>query len=290
MLGVARTRFRSPAPPALTFAFDLEPGCRVYGMSVGSLRISELAELAEVPVSTLRYYERIGLLPSPERLLNGYRVYDESAVEHLAFIGRAKRMGVPLEQVSELIDLWSNGGCRPLQARIRSFLAEKINGVRSQRLELAEFERQLEGLLGRLDNAVGAPGLCDLDCACVHLDVYDDALSTCSRFPTVSRGDVSCTLELDAQAERLAQWHGLLSHGLIEGAGHGVRVSFARSVEIAERLARLSSLEVGCCNFFAFKIEITALEVVLHVEVPDRPEARALCQMVFGPLPDTTDQ
>jgi DNA-binding transcriptional MerR regulator len=75
-------------------------------MAVGSMRISELAERAEVPVSTLRYYERIGLLPSPERLLNGYRVYDESAIEHLAFIGRAKRMGVPLEQVSELIELW----------------------------------------------------------------------------------------------------------------------------------------------------------------------------------------
>jgi MerR family transcriptional regulator, copper efflux regulator len=90
---------------------DLEPGFRVYGVPVRSLQISELAELAEVPVSTLRYYERIGLLPSPDRSLNGYRVYDESAVEHLAFIARAKRMGVPLEQVSELIELWSTGGC-----------------------------------------------------------------------------------------------------------------------------------------------------------------------------------
>jgi MerR family transcriptional regulator, copper efflux regulator len=90
---------------------DLEPGFRLYGVPVRSLQISELAELAEVPVSTLRYYERIGLLPSPDRSLNGYRVYDESAVEHLAFIARAKRMGVPLEQVSELIELWSTGGC-----------------------------------------------------------------------------------------------------------------------------------------------------------------------------------
>jgi MerR family transcriptional regulator, copper efflux regulator len=257
-------------------------------MPVGSLRISELAELAEVPVSTLRYYERIGLLPSPDRLLNGYRVYDDSAVEHLAFIGRAKRMGVPLEQVSELIELWSTGGCRPLQERIRSFLAEKINEVRAQRLELAEFEHQLEGLLGRLDNSDSSSGLCDLDCACVHLDDRDDAVSTCSRFPTMSRGDVSCSLEHDAQAERVEQWRTLIAHGQVEASGNGLRIVFDRSTEIAERVGRLSAEEVSCCSFFAFRIEISASVVVLDVVVPDQPEARALCERVFGPLPETT--
>jgi DNA-binding transcriptional MerR regulator len=158
---------------------------------VGSLRISELAELAEVPVSTLRYYERIGLLPEPERLENGYRVYDEAALEHLAFIGRAKKLGVPLEQVSELIELWSTGGCRPLKARIRTFLVEKIDEVQAQRLELAHFEDQLEGLLERLDTSDASQSLCDLDCACVHLDARDEALPTCSRFPTVARGEVA---------------------------------------------------------------------------------------------------
>ena len=117
-------------------------------MPVGSIRISELAELAEVPVSTLRYYERIGLLPFTAQIGQRIWAYDESAVEHLAFISRAKRMGVPLDQVSELIELWSTGGCRPLQDRIGSFLAEKIAEVRDQRLELAAFENQLEGLLG----------------------------------------------------------------------------------------------------------------------------------------------
>jgi DNA-binding transcriptional MerR regulator len=259
-------------------------------MAVGSLRISELAELAEVPVSTLRYYERIGLLPSPDRLMNGYRVYDESAVEHLAFIARAKRMGVPLEQVSELIELWSTGGCRPLQDRIRSFLAEKITEVRDQRLELAEFERQLDGLLGRLDNSADASGLCDLDCACVHLDDGDDSMSACSRFPTVSRGEVSCSLKVDAQAERVEKWHDLIVHGQVEASGRGMRITFERSTEIAERLGRLSAEEVSCCSFFTFRTEISALGIVLHVDVPDQPEAQAMCHMVFGPLPETTSR
>jgi MerR family copper efflux transcriptional regulator len=107
-------------------------------MNVDKLRISQLAERADVPVSTVRYYERIGLLAPPERLNNGYRVYDESAAEHLAFIGRAKRMGVPLEEVSELIELWSTGGCRPLQDRIRAFLGGRIIEVRAQRRERHE--------------------------------------------------------------------------------------------------------------------------------------------------------
>jgi DNA-binding transcriptional MerR regulator len=253
---------------------------------VGSLRISELAELAEVPVSTLRYYERIGLLPAPRRLQNGYRVYDEAAIEQLAFISRAKRMGVPLEQVSELIELWSTGGCRPFQERISSFLVEKVTEVRTQRRELADFERQLEGLLGRLDSSVSSPGLCDLDCACVHLDDGEEAVSTCSRFPTVSRGDLSCTLEQDDQAERINQWRELIAHGEVEAADHGLRVSFDRSAEIAERVARLSADEVACCSFFSFSIEISALVVVLLVRVPESPDARAMCEIVFGPIPE----
>jgi MerR family copper efflux transcriptional regulator len=228
---------------------------------VGSLRISELAELAEVPVSTLRYYERIGLLPAPRRLQNGYRVYDEAAIEQLAFISRAKRMGVPLEQVSELIELWSTGGCRPFQERISSFLVEKVTEVRTQRRELADFERQLEGLLGRLDSSVSSPGLCD-------------------------RGDLSCTLEQDDQAERINQWRELIAHGEVEAADHGLRVSFDRSAEIAERVARLSADEVACCSFFSFSIEISALVVVLLVRVPEFPDARAMCEIVFGPIPE----
>ena len=253
---------------------------------MGALRISELAQLAAMPVSTLRYYERIGLLPAPDRSQNGYRVYDESAIEHLAFIGRAKRMGVPLDEVSELIELWSTGGCRPLQERIRSFLTEKITAVRAQRLELAEFERQLEGLVGRLDTSAGSSGLCDLDCSCVHLDSDDDTITTCARFPTMSRGETSCALEEDARAERVAEWRDLIAQGEVEQFEDGLRVAFDRSTEITEQIARLCAEEVQCCSFFTFNIEITVLGIALRVGVPDRPEAKALSTMIFGPRPE----
>ena len=253
---------------------------------MGSLRISELAERADVPVSTLRYYERVGLLPLPGRSPNGYRFYDESAVEHLAFIGRAKRMGVPLEQVSELIELWSTGGCGPLQERIRSFLGSKIAEVRTQRTELAAFERQLESLFGRLENADGAPGPCQLDCACVHLDVGEIPDSGCTRFPTASREDVACTLPHDSQAARLDQWRDLLVDGTIEQAGHRLRITFTMSAGLAARLAGLCESEVACCSFFTFGMEISAGEIALVVEMPAVPEAQALAEMVFGSLPE----
>jgi MerR family copper efflux transcriptional regulator len=267
-------------------SLDLEPGSRVYGMSMGSLHISDLAERADVPVSTLRYYERIGLLPSPERSQNGYRLYDESAIEHLAFIGRAKRMGVPLEQVAELIELWSTGGCRPLQARIRSFLATKVAEIRLQRTELAEFEEQLENLFGRLEKTDGSPGLCDLDCACVHLDVGEDAGGGCARFPTASRGDIVCALPQDERSQRVEQWRDVLVGAAVEGTSDGMRIRFPKGAGMAERVARLCESEVACSSFFEFTMEIAVGEVELIVRLPDQPEARALAEMVFGPLPE----
>ena len=249
------------------------------------MRISELAERTDVPVSTLRYYERIGLLAPPGRSPNGYRLYDESAVEHVEFVGRAKRMGVPLDQISELIELWSTAGCRPLQERIRSFLGTKIAEVRTQRTELAVFERQLESLFGRFENTDGSPGLCDPDCACVHLDVEEVTDAGRSRFPMTSRQEVACTLGRDAQAERVNQWRDVLAEGTVDEFGHGLRIAFKLSPGIAERLVRLCESEVACCSFFEFRIEISAGEVALVVGMPDGPEARALAEGVFGPLP-----
>jgi DNA-binding transcriptional MerR regulator len=251
---------------------------------VGSLRISELAQRAEVPVSTVRYYERIGLMPSPARSPNGYRVYDESAVEHLAFISRAKTMGVPLEQVSELIALWSTGGCRSLQDRIRSFLVEKIGALRSQKLELTEFEQQLAELLGRLGGVVGSPGLCDLDYECVHLETDREAIA-CARFPTVSQGRVTCTLEQEDQVARVVEWQELVSLGAVEATRGGLRILFAPSDGLAERVARLSAAEAGCCSFFGFRIDVSARALVLEVAIPDDDEARRLAAALFGATP-----
>ncbi len=136
------------------------------------LRVAELAESAGLAPSTVRYYERVGLLSPARRATNGYRVFDESALEELAFIARAKGIGMTLEDIAQLVAAWPNGECRSLQARLRRFLVERIAQVHDQLDELGAFERQLQAVLGRLAARDPGPERCGKGCGCeTDLDV-----------------------------------------------------------------------------------------------------------------------
>lgn len=78
---------------------------------VSPLTVSKLAEEVGTSSDTVRYYERIGLLPAPERSPAGYRLYDNDAVERVRFIKRAKRFGLRLEEVGELLAISERGMC-----------------------------------------------------------------------------------------------------------------------------------------------------------------------------------
>ena len=71
------------------------------------------AQAAELGLSpdTLRYYERLGLLPPPPRTAGGYRLYGAEAAERLSFISGAKRMGLRLADIKELLDVRDRGQC-----------------------------------------------------------------------------------------------------------------------------------------------------------------------------------
>ena len=64
-----------------------------------ALTTSDVARLAGVNKQTLRYYERRGLLPRPERNTSGHRLYDPVAVVRLRFIKRAQDLGFVLEEI-----------------------------------------------------------------------------------------------------------------------------------------------------------------------------------------------
>lgn len=74
-----------PPEPALEIGLDLEPRFKVYSRPMTSYRISDAARRTGLPTSTLRYYERIGLLPESARTDAGYRAYEERALDRLAF-------------------------------------------------------------------------------------------------------------------------------------------------------------------------------------------------------------
>ena len=75
------------------------------------MRISQVADHAGIAPSTVRYYERIGLVPRPGRTPSGYRDYDEDAAARLLFVTRAKRIGLTLEQIAALLPFWDGVHC-----------------------------------------------------------------------------------------------------------------------------------------------------------------------------------
>ena len=69
------------------------------------MRMGEVARQAGVNIQTLRYYERRGLLPEPERGTSGYRAYDPDTVRLVRFIKRAQELGFTLREIDDLIEL-----------------------------------------------------------------------------------------------------------------------------------------------------------------------------------------
>lgn len=84
---------------------------KVYPAPVTKLTVSKLAEQVGTSTDTLRYYERIGLLPMAERSPSGYRLYAGEAVETVNFIKRAQRLGLRLEDIRELLQIRERGLC-----------------------------------------------------------------------------------------------------------------------------------------------------------------------------------
>lgn len=81
-------------------------------------RISEAASRTGFSPSALRYYEKVGLIPEPERTPSGYRVFTDRHLEILGFIARAKRLGLPLEEIRVLAEAWSTGDCRATREQL----------------------------------------------------------------------------------------------------------------------------------------------------------------------------
>ena len=69
------------------------------------MKISQAAEASGCHLETIRYYERIGLLPQPGRTGSGYRVYEPADIERLRFITRGRDLGFSLEEIRSLLQL-----------------------------------------------------------------------------------------------------------------------------------------------------------------------------------------
>lgn len=112
--------------------------------------IGQLARRTGAKVQTIRYYEEIGILPEPPRSEGNQRLYDEHAVDRLAFIRHARELGFSLEAVRDLLSLADSPGqsCQAADAIARRQLeAVEARMARLQSLKM-ELERMIEQCQG----------------------------------------------------------------------------------------------------------------------------------------------
>lgn len=109
--------------------------------------IGEVANAAGVPSQTIRFYERKGLLPAPERGANGYRTYDESTLARLRFVQSAQAAGLTLAEIGSIIDLRDDGNV-PC-AHVATLIYSKLNDVRARIRDLTVLRGELQGVIER---------------------------------------------------------------------------------------------------------------------------------------------
>ena len=237
-----------------------------------SYRISEAAHRTGLPTSTLRYYERIGLLPEPGRTDSGYRAYEERSLERLAFIARARALGLRLDEIGELADLWDADRCGPVQARLRELITTRIAETQERANALMDLSSDLSSFVDALETqAPDAP--CGEECGChTALNPMGSSARSLTMLPSLGP-DLACILDSDEMAGRLAEWRALAGQAMARSTiDDGIRLTFT-SVDL-RTVADLVAREQACCSFLSFTIGSTPVGATLAISGP--PDARAM--------------
>jgi DNA-binding transcriptional MerR regulator len=109
------------------------------------ITIGRLSKAAGVKVTTIRYYESIGLMGKPDRSESGQRLYGDDAVQKLSFIRHARDLGFPMEAVKELIELQTqpDHDC----ASVDSIARSQLTDVRKRLSQLEALESELKRMI-----------------------------------------------------------------------------------------------------------------------------------------------
>ena len=110
------------------------------------LTIGKLADGAGVNLETVRYYERIGLIPEPGRTQGGHRNYDATHIRRLAFIRRARQLGFAIDDIRDLLKLAEPG--RASCGEVQKIAAVHLQCVRAKLADLVKMEKLLAKAVG----------------------------------------------------------------------------------------------------------------------------------------------
>ncbi len=133
-------------------------------------RIGELAARSGLTADTLRYYERVGLLPKPARTSGGFRVYPPQALERLLFVKRAQTLGLTLTQIRDLVAFQDQGGLKRCR-RVHDLLRTKLGEVQTRLTELEEFRGTLSRYLEECEQTLAgdsAPNRTEPECPVIE--------------------------------------------------------------------------------------------------------------------------
>lgn len=131
--------------------------------STRGVTIGQLAKAAGVNLETVRYYERIQLMPPPDRTEGGHRAYDSDHVRRLAFIRRARELGFGIESIRALLAAAEPG--RSSCAEVMEIAGAHLAEVQTKLADLARLEKILADTIRKCTG--------DQTPACPVLDMLD---------------------------------------------------------------------------------------------------------------------
>ena len=115
-----------------------------------ALTVGQLAHATGVPAKTIRYYEQVGVLPTPSRSAAGYRQFTQRDVHRLLFIRRARALGLSLVSIKALTPGLDDGQCLTIRPRLQAVVTEHLRTLQQQIAEFQLLEQQLMQVLQRL--------------------------------------------------------------------------------------------------------------------------------------------
>ncbi|MBW3097028.1 MerR family transcriptional regulator [Pseudohoeflea coraliihabitans] len=110
--------------------------------------IGELSQRTTVNIETIRYYEKVGLLPPPPRTEGGHRLYSDAHLKRLVFIRRSRQLGFTLDEIRNLLGLVDGGHTC---GEVKDAAVHHIQAIRKRISDLRRMERTLSVTAARCE-------------------------------------------------------------------------------------------------------------------------------------------
>lgn len=137
------------------YAFGNRSAIAMLSNKDEALLIGKVEKLSGVPIRTIRYYESLGLIEPAGRTQSGYRKFSEDILTRLSFIKRAQSLGLSLQEIGNILQVYDNG--KPPCDQIQQKLEDKILQIEKQIEDLRELQGELKQLLSGWKNLSSKP-------------------------------------------------------------------------------------------------------------------------------------